>query len=48
MYRYCTKEDDGLTEGAYYSCTAGYEIYGQHDQAYIKINPSISFQSDLN
>ena len=27
MYRYCTKEDDGLTEGAYCSCTAGYEIY---------------------
>ena len=26
MYRYCTKEDDGLTEGAYCSCTAGYEI----------------------
>jgi hypothetical protein len=25
--RYCTKEDDGLTEGAYCSCTAGYEIY---------------------
>jgi hypothetical protein len=23
MYRYCTKEDDGLTEGAYCSCTAG-------------------------
>ena len=27
MYKYCTKEDDGLTEGAYCSCTAGYEIY---------------------
>ena len=27
MYRYCTKEDDDLTEGAYCSCTAGYEIY---------------------
>ena len=27
MYRYCAKEDDGLTEGAYCSCTAGYEIY---------------------
>jgi hypothetical protein len=27
MYRYCTKEDDGLTEGAYCSCTAGFEIY---------------------
>ena len=27
MYRYCTKEDDGLTEGAYCSCTAGYEMY---------------------
>ena len=27
MYRYCTKEDDGLTEGAYCSCTAGYEVY---------------------
>ena len=27
MYRYCTKEDDGLTERAYCSCTAGYEIY---------------------
>ena len=26
-YRYCTKEDDGLTEGAYCSCTTGYEIY---------------------
>jgi hypothetical protein len=24
---YCAKEDDGLTEGAYCSCTAGYEIY---------------------
>jgi hypothetical protein len=23
MYRYCTKEDEGLTEGAYCSCTAG-------------------------
>jgi hypothetical protein len=27
MYWYCTKEDDGLTEGAYCSCTAGYEMY---------------------
>jgi hypothetical protein len=27
MHRYCAKEDDGLTEGAYCSCTAGYEIY---------------------
>ena len=27
LYRYCTKEDDGLTEGAYCSCTTGYEIY---------------------
>ena len=27
MYRYCVKEDDGLTEGAYCSCTAGYDIY---------------------
>ena len=27
MYIYCAKEDDGLTEGAYCSCTAGYEIY---------------------
>jgi hypothetical protein len=26
MYIYCTKEDDGLTEGAYCSCTAGYEL----------------------
>jgi hypothetical protein len=26
MYRYCTKEDDGLTEGAYCSCTAEYEM----------------------
>jgi hypothetical protein len=25
--QYCAKEDDGLTEGAYCSCTAGYEIY---------------------
>jgi hypothetical protein len=24
---YCAKEDDGLTEGAYCSCSAGYEIY---------------------
>jgi hypothetical protein len=27
VYIYCTKGDDGLTEGAYCSCTAGYEIY---------------------
>ena len=27
MYRYCVKEDDGLTEGAHCSCTAGYDIY---------------------
>jgi predicted nucleic acid-binding Zn finger protein len=27
MYIYCAKEDDGLTEGAYCSCTAGYGIY---------------------
>jgi hypothetical protein len=27
MYRYCAKKDDGLTEGAYCSSTAGYEIY---------------------
>jgi hypothetical protein len=27
MHIYCAKEDDGLTEGAYFSCTAGYEIY---------------------
>jgi hypothetical protein len=27
MYRYCAKEDDGLTEGAYCSCTAGSEMY---------------------
>ncbi len=27
MHIYCAKEDDGLTEGAYCSCTAGYAIY---------------------
>jgi hypothetical protein len=26
MYRYCAKEDDGLTEGAYCSCTAGHTM----------------------
>ena len=27
MYGYWAKEDDGVTEGTYCSCTAGYEIY---------------------
>jgi hypothetical protein len=27
MYGYWAKENDGLTEGAYCSCTAVYEIY---------------------